>query len=316
MKTKIEQKTEKTKRTNYAISPNVSRGKTKSNNPFDKKAKRKYINRSIAAPLIALNSASKKQYIKQYWCENTYTWSYDKEKYISKYCDTRLCTGCQNIKTAELIRKFEPTLKKERNLHFLTLTTVNPKPEEYKTMLNHMNKSWRKILEIARQQKIELHGIKKLETTYNQNENTYHPHYHIMITEKENAKYIQKHWLRLNPTSTEINQPYEKANENSIKEILKYVTKIFKKDKYNKNKYEVHIKSIDFINENLKGVRTFETFGKFRNLPEPELTPEEKEQAYKGDTFTWTQELSTWTGMDHTRLSENKYYKNIEIKFK
>lgn len=310
---KLIQKNEIENSTNSAISSNVSRERK---NPFDKRAKRKFINRRIAAPLIALNSKSKKQYIKQYWCENAYLWDYNKERYTSKLCKTRLCTGCQNIKTAELIAKFETTLKTEIDLYFLTLTVVNPTPEELKGMIKHMKKTWRKITDLALKQHIELHGLIKLEITYNENENTYHPHFHILITGIKEAEFIQKHWLRLNPTSTEINQPIEKADENSIKELLKYVTKVFKKDKNDKNKYNVNIKAIDFINENLKGVRTFEAFGKFRNLPEPEFTPEEIKSAYYGDSFLWQQKISTWEARDGTTLSDNNYSDVIKINFK
>ena len=101
------------------------------------------------------------------------------------FCRVRHCPICQWRKTkrwqAIALRNL-PIIKRELPKHrwlFLTLTVKNCKFEFLKETIEHLNKSFRKLVKFK---SFPAEGwIKSLEVTINQKTNTVHPHFHVML---------------------------------------------------------------------------------------------------------------------------------------
>ena len=101
------------------------------------------------------------------------------------FCRVRHCPICQWRKTKRwqaIALRHLPIIKRELPKHrwlFLTLTVKNCKFEFLKETIEHLNKSFRKLVKFK---SFPAEGwIKSLEVTINQKTNTVHPHFHVML---------------------------------------------------------------------------------------------------------------------------------------
>ena len=73
--------------------------------------------------------------------------------------------------------------------------------------------------------KIKLNGIRKIEVTYNEIENTFHPHFHFIQSDYKSAHALQSLWLKqfnnANIKGQDIRE-IDTTNENSFIELFKY----------------------------------------------------------------------------------------------
>jgi hypothetical protein len=275
------------------------------------RAKAKYHTLQYLPYLIKLNSPLKNSYC------NTLTCS---ESIISKdgilnsaYCKNRWCQVCNRIKTANLINGYQPELEKLQEKRFCTFSFQNVKANDLTNALKHYNKWWRifylyqkdQLKKYHRELKkaikdgldtydleqhikdIRLAGIKKLECTYNSNENsnwydTYHPHIHLLIRGEKMArdckaswiKYCRKNGLKLDLQAQQIKEP----DDNVCKELFKYFSKIAsstgKKTKKGHDIKKLFVHAMDQMFCSMKGFQVFTAFGIDKIVDEDFVAPE------------------------------------------
>ena len=154
-----------------------------------------------------------KDRVKQYW--KTYHCNRVKfqqgSKLIGSLCRKRWCAHCSRIKTAEMIKGYkEPleSMQKEQEFYFVTLTAPTVK---------------------ARQLNSEL--TKRY--TYNESNDKYHPHFHLMVQGHKQATLIQSLWLE-QFTSASIKAQdirlIDTRDSNNLVEVFKYATKDVTRD--------------------------------------------------------------------------------------
>ncbi len=233
------------------------------------------------------------QYEKTMKCSD-YIEEYENAFVSTNYCKKRFCIRCNRIRTAALIDAYLPGLEKWKDKQFVTLTRRNVKKEELKneirelidivTAIQHQAKKkflgegsptlkvcdveTRKVYNISNPdyKPAGINGLRKLEVTYNDKEDTYHPHFHFVVENREQAVYLRNSWLKRNPEhfiATQLPDGYlvsdaktrlklrtlshnkiyipnpsgasQKANdirpatENSVKELFKYFAKLVNK---------------------------------------------------------------------------------------
>lgn len=64
---------------------------------------------------------------------------------------------------------------------FLTLTVKNCRPENLRYTLKKMNEDWNRMLSGRRLSGMLLGWAKSIEITYNEENNTFHPHFHVIV---------------------------------------------------------------------------------------------------------------------------------------
>ena len=109
-----------------------------------------------------------------------------KKLHKANFCKNRFCPLCawrQTKKDALKISIVMEYIKKELDLDFifLTLTAPNVNAENLNDEIKKYNKSFKKLSERKEFKKISKGYARKLEITYNQERDDYHPHFHVIV---------------------------------------------------------------------------------------------------------------------------------------
>ena len=124
-------------------------------------------------------------------CNNYFTAVADRTLQKSKIvkairCKDKFCPVCQKIKSTKnalAIQTMYNYLKENTKLNylFITLTAPNVKGEDLNNELISYSKSFERMIKVKKVAKINKGYIAKLEITYNAEDDSYHPHYHVIM---------------------------------------------------------------------------------------------------------------------------------------
>lgn len=258
-----------------------------------KRARSKHISNKITLSLADLNSPLKKAYWNTFYCNETLI--QNGQTITGKYCKNRWCSTCNRIRTAQLIKGYTEPLSNIDDKHFVTLTVPNVRADELKIQIETMLSEFGRIKDTFRKRKTPIIGIRKLECTYNSNSNTYHPHFHIIVSGKHIAIEIVKEWLERFPDTNNLAQDVRAADDNSVHELFKYFTKIATYSKIDKTR-KIHIVSLDTIFRAMKGKRVFQPMGIKKYVPEDieEIQSQEYDIEEQFVEWKWNEEYSNW----------------------
>jgi hypothetical protein len=210
----------------------------------------------------------------------------DQEGIKSRFCGNRFCLVCNRIRTAQLYSMYEAPLKALPDLHFVTLTIKNPTKDKLKSCIQGMYRDFKLLKDALRKQKIKLKGLRKLEITYNDQENTYHPHYHLIISGQFEAENLVESWLDYNETAVKVAQNIKKADEKALKELFKYFTKLKSNNSYSE---KITISALNHIINSIVRVRIFQPVG-IKALKPPKKQLEKPQEAFEPFYYDWTRD--------------------------
>lgn len=183
-------------------------------------------------------------------------------------CRKRWCTECCRIKTAELTNAYKEPIKELGAIYFVTLTTPNVTGEKLNKQIKRMIKAFQLIKNnIRNTYKIKLQGIRKIEVTYNEIENTYHPHFHLIQDNAIASDLVLSLWLNQFPNAKSVAQDVRKidtTNENSFIELFKYATKETTKEGKQYSGEVLHT-----IYSSIEGLRIYQTYGAIKKVKQP-----------------------------------------------
>ena len=166
-----------------------------------------------------------------------------KKQHKGNSCKNRFCPICawkKSRKDALALSVMMAYLKqeKEKEFIFLTLTAPNVPADELNEEIKHYNHSFKKLMERKEVKAIVKGYVRKLEITYNEERDDYHPHFHVLITVNKSyftdtKQYIARdRWLELwqqvtkNPLITQVDVRKVKNGRNDkVYEIAKYSAK-------------------------------------------------------------------------------------------
>jgi plasmid rolling circle replication initiator protein Rep len=160
----------------------------------------------------------------------------------SNFCKNRFCPLCawrkakkDSLKISVLLKYIQEELGYE--FIFLTLTAPNVAGSDLSDEIKKYNKSFKNLMQLKEVKKITKGYVRKLEVTYNQERNDYHPHFHVMIAVNKSyfksRDYIKKRqWLELwkecmgDSSITQVDvRKMDTSDSNAIAEIAKYGAK-------------------------------------------------------------------------------------------
>ena len=287
-----------------------------------KRAKSKYITNQYLFKLIDLDSPLKKSYWNTFHCSSVLL---QKDKKItSTYCNNRFCITCNRIRTAKLINGYTSEFEKFKKPYFVTLTIPNVYAETLKYTIDTMLSNFRKITNyIGKRSRLDkmdrLVAIRKIEVTYNEVSNTYHPHLHIIVDGIQNAEYMRKRWLEMYTDARDFAQDIRKADKNSMIELFKYTTKIITKTK--QKGIIIDARSLDIIFQAMYKRRTFQTYGIQRvNEDIDELQSQEYTDIEEYDSVIYEYAGNDWynteTGEELTGYTPGEFEKELKKSIK
>ncbi|MGL4997463.1 MAG: protein rep, partial [Cetobacterium sp.] len=177
------------------------------------------------------------------------------------FCNSRFCPVCQWRKSKRdgytllfLLNHVQKVENKE--IIFLTLTAPNVKAEQLDEEIKDFNKAFKRLSETKSFKAMSKGYIRKLEVTYNAKEDTYHPHFHVVIavnksyfTDK-NYYINQRTWLEMwknakkNPNITQVD--VRRAKMDTIQDVMELATYSAKSSDvlYSKDVFDVFYKNL------------------------------------------------------------------------
>lgn len=234
-----------------------------------RRARSKFYTQKIVEGLLWIDSPLEKQYKNAMNCNSMLVQS--GKRISGKYCNSRVCNVCNRIRMAKLINQYLKPLEELGELEFTTLTRKNCHKEELREVIEEMQKTRSLIFRhLKEKKKMNFSGIIKLEVTYNLEEDTYHPHFHILSNNNVGQILIEE-WLNRHKPEIAFNkgQHTRKADKDSYKEIFKYATKfIIKDDK--PGTLNIHTNALNNIMIALHNKRTFQTYGVLKKIDNEE----------------------------------------------
>lgn len=103
---------------------------------------------------------------------------------VGFFCKQRLCSGCAwraAVKSAQCIAAIAAALaEKHRVMLMVTLTVPNVPGAELRHTMQHLGRSWIRLVKRKRY-RFWADYVRKLEITYNKETDTYHPHLHCVV---------------------------------------------------------------------------------------------------------------------------------------
>jgi len=276
-------------------------------NTLKRRAVAKYLTNEIVLGLVDQDSDLHQAYWNTFHCSSVLM--QDGKKITGRYCNNRWCIVCNRIRTAKLIIGYMPAIKQDlKHPFFVTLTIPNVSAEVLKKTVQAMALNFAGIKNLFRHHRdFRLRGIRKIECTYNEKENSYHPHFHLIIDGKREATELVNAWLKVYPEAKSLAQDIRPADDGSMIELFKYTTKLTTKSDITRDgdKAEIKINSeaLNIIFKALYRVRTFQPFG-IAKMPVKEDIEELQAELFDDlsamtvEVWNWEQPISDWVAAD------------------
>ena len=126
-----------------------------------------------------------------YFLEFRLTVSSDLKLTNANFCKVRLCPMCswrRSLKIFGQVSRVMDYVEENYNYRyiFLTLTVKNCYGEDLRDTLDLMTKSFNKLSERKAFKQAVKGYFRSLEITYNKKDNTYHPHFHMILAVNKN----------------------------------------------------------------------------------------------------------------------------------
>lgn len=247
----------------------------------------------------------------------------DKKKLkTANFCKNRFCPMCnwrKSKKDALKVSILMQYIKEELDLEFvfLTLTAPNVKGEELEKEIREYTKAFTNLTKRKEFIKINKGFVRKLEVTYNEKNNTYHPHLHIIMAVNKSyfssRDYISKKkllelWKECKKDNTITQVDIKKIDTTDRKAILE-IAKYSAKDSDYLKSQEV----FDVFYKALKGKRLLTYTGVFKDAID--LFKEGKLDKYKEVdlteyvyliTYNWNKENAEYIVAELKELSEEE----------
>ena len=259
-----------------------------------KRARAKYVSGVVAAPLTTLRSPLAKQYKLSQTCGAELTET--PGKITSKYCGCRWCLVCARIRTARLIKGYMPAIEQMGdNTYFLTVSRPNVKAADLQAEIQHYIRCARLINRFLREKcKLKFSSLRKIECTYNEVANTYHPHFHFVFDDFQAADLFLTQWLARNPAALrDKGNQLKKADAGSAMELFKYFTKVVSKSASGQpGDYRIHVQALDVMFCAMRKVRTFQPCGVIKAVSE-DIDEVISEESGREEVNFWQ-----WSGFD------------------
>lgn len=235
---------------------------------LEKRAKSKYFSHSLAVQLLKASKGRgvlSNAYRRTLECSGEIVVGTD-GRAVAHYCKNRWCTVCSRIRTAVTMKKYGPVLESWLDAYFVTLTVRNVTGNELPMTVKAMTTTFQRIAgrfkkRAQRGQASAFVGLRKFECTVNAGRDDYHPHFHAIVRGQANANALRRAWLNeFSGHAGAVAQDVRKADTGSIKELLKYASKLVVKIE-GRGKRGVYADMQNVVFESIKGTRTLQSFG-------------------------------------------------------
>jgi hypothetical protein len=265
---------------------------------FGKRARVKFLTEAMAVGLANVpNSKLSKAYWNTFYCSSVL--HKKGESLTGKYCKNRWCLVCCRIRSAQLIKEFAPVLESWPEKHLVTLTVPNCSALALESTVKEMKAGFDTIrrgfaMQHRRKQRATpLVALRKTEATHNPDQDSYHPHFHLVVPDLATANELRAAWLLQFPAAKWKGQDVRPANAGAAHELFKYFTKLITSQ--SKERF-IRLEPLNVIFEAIAGQCTFQKFGvpKTKKVLADEEANALAEELNIDAVFEWVQAQADW----------------------
>lgn len=273
----------------------IARDKKKLIQTLSNRSRAKFVTSLVSVPLSKLASPLQKQYKLTERCSGELTET--PGKLSGLYCGCRWCLVCSRIRTARLISGYLPAIEKMGEKWFLTLSRPNVSGPKLKAEIKYYLREASLIQRYLREKrKLKYSSLRKIECTYNEVADTFHPHFHFVFDSFEAADLFLTEWLSRNPTAKlDKGNQLKECDNNAVLELFKYFTKVVSKTKsktangLDSSSYRIHLAALDTMFQAMRAVRTFQPCGVIKAVSEDvEPTQTLETDRFGADFWEWS----------------------------
>ncbi len=267
---------------------------------LQKRARAKHLTVPLAIRLAELRSPLEKSYRNAAYCAGTLRQKDGKLQ--GRYCGTRWCLVCSRVRTARAITRYQPVLAQWEDPMFVTLTVRNVAGDLLTGLVGEMLHKFAAVRRaITRTDKLSFEAVRKIECTHNYHQDTYHPHFHMVVNGRAAAEALRTRWVATWGDRAElVAQDVRPCTPGSLLELFKYATKLATNAGGGEKRY-MSPEALDVIFQSLRGRRIWQPVG----FVAPATTDEEAEIGTTGTTeapdatangteWEWLQDQHDW----------------------
>lgn len=219
-------------------------------------------------------------------CGNILTFKHYKDINVTKLdnaslCRERLCLNCNQVNSREKALFLLKTTMDMSNLKHITLSVKNCKGNQLRCTIEAMKKALKYFL---RSQHIKNY-YQSYEITYNKNENSYHPHIHLLISDDNftlKARELNNKWAKAFNRFAGTNYKWLSCK---IRKVEDKKAGCFELSKYVTKPQDFTPKTIPVFDRELKGLHLHQANGIFKERIKNEKTLQEKKSKEEEDYF-------------------------------
>ncbi|WP_101473390.1 protein rep [Fusobacterium sp.] len=251
------------------------------------------------------------------------------------FCNNRFCPVCSWLKAKKMAFELLELLKiiqiqEDKVFIFITLTVPNVPSSELRNTIEHMNVSFNRLWKTKEFKAMNKGFIRKLEITYNEERNDFHPHFHIVCCVNKSyftsRDYLKKRrllelWQKSARNENITQVDIKPCKMDSIKQVLELATYSAKQSQLYLNKeifdgfYEgMYRKKLIVFNGVFKEYRK-KIEKKEINVDEIMELAELKEKAVIEIAYNWENEIDEYQEKKERilREEEQKSFYNLQI---
>jgi len=257
-------------------------GKGTSEASMKKRPIKKFLDQKIMGALMDVSKENGddemyKGYKNTWYCFNDI--KTDGERAYGNYCKNRWCSVCSGNRKALLINQYKPIIDKWDKPYFLTLTRQSVSKHKLKSTIKDNDIKFGRIKDRLNKRHKRGKGpkviaLRSTECNYNPVDQTYNPHYHIIVPNREIGRLLNIEWLREQNKGEDIKIARAsgqhlikiKDKEQNLIEVIKYGVKVITDPEMKKGKARtklpiIYAAALHEIHKAFKGKKLLNKYG-------------------------------------------------------
>jgi len=210
---------------------------------LQKRARKKAVSQALARRLLALPQTGdmRASYLRQTQCGEQILQGQDGT--LKQYwCGSRSCISCSSIRTAKFIHNYGEEVSSWPDSYMVTLTIPNVSRFLLRSAVKKMMADFRNLVKYLNYH----HGkgvkiLRTTEVTFNEDEGTFHPHFHLIINGYLPGRDAMKKWVKMVPGASILAQDIRKTTRDGKEflELFKYATKLISTSRDENGRFKV-----------------------------------------------------------------------------
>lgn len=235
----------------------------------------------------------------------------------ARFCKQRWCVVCARNAVGKFMAQYGDVIDGMLEPHFVTLTVRNVIACELRGTIEQMVKRFRAILQSRLGRTMQVAGLRKIECTYSEPRDDYHPHLHLIVDHYHGAEFLLEQWLNVwgeaaHWRAQDVQRVKRNGEGKAAKELFKYYAKMFDylpaeehlgRAPKQCDVVPARIAALDTMYQAMKRYRQIQPFGGVKRIESPKPPAWSDEMVQDAVIYHWSDGAKNWVeGITRDRL--------------